>query len=232
MKKLLFLLLAFLSSTIFSNEKIPFFIPPKDWALTNPKAYTKYIKVAFTKNDKSICRPSINLSIQETDLSLDEYTQEAKKAHEIDNGVTYKILGNMFLKDGKATLSEVVKTIHSIDYKILQMILVKDKVAYILTAACKKEDVINYYPIFIDSFKSFELLDDLFSKVAIKSKKNLLINKYNGLVFSSRKSNDKQNKKNVVDFEKYIGKNFKNEGKYFSMLVIEKALKEIKDFKK
>ncbi len=237
MKKLFFLILTFSSLNLLSDEKIPFFTPPKEWVIANPKTYTKYIKVAFTKNEKTICRPTINLSVQETDMDLDEYTNEAKKAHEIDPNITYKILGTIDLlnENLKASLSEVTKTAYSIDYKILQMIFVKYQTAYILTAACKKQDIINYYPTFIESFKTFELIDDLFSKVNTNSKKfnkNILLEKYYDLLASSRGLNDKQNKKNLVSFEKYLDKNYQNEGKYFSMLVIEKALKEIKDLKK
>ncbi|NGX34472.1 MAG: hypothetical protein K1060chlam1_00825 [Candidatus Anoxychlamydiales bacterium] len=232
MRRLFFVIFTLISINLIAEEKTAFFIPPKDWVIINPKTYTPYMKAAFTKNEKAICRPTMNFSIQETDFTLDEYTNEAKRAHEIDPNITYTILGNIDFKESKATLSEVSKTANSIDYKILQLILVKEKNAYILTAACKKEDRIDYYPIFINSFKSFELTDDLFSKISSASKKNTLLQKYNSLITNLKKSNDKQITKNLVSFEKYLDKNYQNEGKYFSMLVIEKALKEIKDLKK
>ncbi len=231
MKRLFFSISILIFFDLSSQEKIPFFIPPKDWVLSNPKTYTKYIKVAFSKNQKAIYRPTINLSIQQTDLSLDEYSAEAKKIHEKEPNTTYKILDKIDLKSGQATLSEIFKNTHSIDYKILQMILIKDKVAYILTAACKKEEITTYYPIFLESFKSFELLDDLFSKIPIESKKDVLLKKYNTLVSSLKNANEKQCKKKLIAFEKYLNKNYQNEGKYYIMLVIEKALNEIKDLK-
>jgi len=232
MKKIFFLFLILFSIKAFAKEKTAFFIPPKDWIVVNPSTYTKYIKVMFAKNEKAICRPTIILSTQETDLSLDDYTNTAKKEHEIDPNITYKILGQLDLLTGKASLSEVSKTVNGIDYKILQLISIKDKTAYVLTAASKKEEVVDNYKIFTDSFKTFELLDDLFSKVSIKSKKNLLAKKYKEFILNSKNLTDKQNKKNLVSFEKYLDKNYQNEGKYFTMLVIEKALKEIKDLKK
>ena len=232
MKKIFFLILILFSIKIFAEEKTAFFIPPKNWVILNPKIYTKYIKVIFAKNEKTICRPTIILSMQETDLSLDDYTNKAKKEHEIDPNITYKILGPLDLLNGKAILSEVCKTVNTIDYKILQLILIKDCIAYVLTAASKKEDIVDNYKIFTDSFKTFELLDDLFSKVSIKTKKNLLESKYKSLIASSKKLDEKQNTKNLVSFEKYLDKNYQNEGKYFTMLVVEKAFKEIKDFKK
>ncbi|NGX29294.1 MAG: hypothetical protein K940chlam4_00125, partial [Candidatus Anoxychlamydiales bacterium] len=36
MKKIFFLILIFLSIKIFAEEKTAFFIPPKDWVITNP----------------------------------------------------------------------------------------------------------------------------------------------------------------------------------------------------
>lgn len=230
MKKLLFFVFTLtLAITTFANEKKPFFLPPKNWKLTNPKTYTKYIKVAFTKNEKKICRPSINLSSQKTNLSLDEYTNEAKKTHEMDPNTTYTIIGKIDLKGGKAKLTEITKNVHSTDFKIMQMIFIKDKKAYIMTASSKKEDLLNNSPTFISCFKSFELIDNLFSKVLDKEKKNILIQKYNSLIACSKNSNFKQSKKNLVSFEKYLDKNYPNEGKYFTMLLIKKALKEIKD---
>jgi len=229
MKRLLLLLIIFLSIKLSGEEKKPFFIPPKDWALLDPSSYSQYIKAIFVKKDKSIFRPNINLSIQETDLSLDEYTNEAKRAHEKDPSITYTILGKIDFKEDKASLSEVSVTLNSIDFKILQFILVKNKNAYIITGACKKGEITEYYPIIINSFKSFELIEDLFSKVSSESKKNALVKKYSSLIAILKKSNDKQIKKNLVSFEKYLDKNYQNEGKYFSMLLLEKALKEIKD---
>ena len=225
-------LIFFLSSTLFlqANEKIPFFIPPSKWVISNPKTYSKHIQVAFTKKEKSPLRPSLNLAMQKTDLSLDEYIEQAKKIHEKDPNTKYTIIGTIDIKDGKANLSEIDKKIHSQNYKMLQMIFIKDKTAYVMTAASKKNDFLENSQNFIKTFKSFELIDDLFSLITDSEKTKDLRQKYRDTTHGKTNSSEKQIKKNLLTFEKYLDKNFRNLGQYFIILLTQKAYKKIKEF--
>ena len=217
---------------IFSSliaETHPFFIAPKSWKVANPKTYTKYIQIAFSKNETSICRPSLNLSMQETDLTLDEYTKEAQNIHQKDPNTTYTILGNINIFQGKTNLSQIDQKIHSTNYQLLQMIFIKDNIAYIMTASSKKDDMLKNHQTFLDTFSSFKITHDLFSLVSDKSKQNILKQKYGHLITSSKNLSDKQIKKNLSSFEKYLDNNFQNLGKYFQVLLLKKAYKEIKE---
>ncbi|NGX64095.1 MAG: hypothetical protein KR126chlam6_01520 [Candidatus Anoxychlamydiales bacterium] len=225
-------LIFFLFSTLFlqANEKIPFFIPPDKWTVSNPKTYSKHIKVAFTKKEKSPMRASLNLAMQKTDLSLDAYILQAKKLHEKDTNTKYTIIGTIDIKDGKANLSEIDKKIHSQNYKMLQMIFVKDKTAYVMTAASKKNNFLENSQNFIKAFKSFELIDDPFSLITDSEKAKNLKQKYRDTTEGREKLNEKQIKKNLLTFEKYLDKNFQNLGQYFIILLTQKAYKKIKEF--
>ena len=227
MKKIFsFIVLCFVSSLLADTE--PFFICPKNYEIANPKTYNKYIKIAFSKNEKSICRPTLNLSIQKTVLTLDEYTKEAQNIHQKTGNTTYTILGKIDLDQGKASLSQIDQNIHSTNFQMLQMIFIKDKKAYIITASSKKDQMLHNYQTFLDTFSSFKIVDDLFLLVSDKSKQNYLKQKYSSFITSSKKLSDKQIKKNLISFEKYLENNFQNLGKYFQVLLLQKALKEIK----
>ncbi|NGX35928.1 MAG: hypothetical protein K1000chlam1_00764 [Candidatus Anoxychlamydiales bacterium] len=228
MKKIFSLFFIFVFQLLIA-ETHPFFIAPKNWQVTNPKTYTKYIQIAFTKNETAICRPSLNLSIQETDLTLDEYTKEAQKIHQKDPNTTYTILGNIDLSQGKAKLSQIDQKIYSTNYQLLQMIFIKDNVAYIMTASSKKDDMLKNHQTFLDTFSSFKITHDLFSLVSDKSKQEMLKQKYNSFLTSSKNLSDKQLKKKLSSFEKYLDNNFQNLGKYFQVLLFKKAYKEIKE---
>lgn len=229
MKKILSFFLIFIFQSLIAYKAEPFFICPKNWRAANPKTYTKYIKIAFTKNEKSICRPTLNLSMQKTNLTLDEYTKEAQKIHQKGPGTTYTILGKIDLPQGKAKLCQIDQNIHSTNFQMLQMIFIKNSKAYIMTASSKKGDMAKNFQTFLDTFSSFKIVDDLFSLVSDKNKQDLLTKKYNSLVASSKNLTDKQTKKNLSSFEKYLDNNFQNLGKYFQVLLLKKAYKEIKE---
>ncbi len=224
MKKLFFIIcIIFLFQKIYAlNVKTVFFIPPNKWELVNPKLYPPFIEVSFVKKEISTCRPTLNLAIQKTSLTLDEYTNEAKKIHIKERTATYRILDKIHLSQGPAYICQINKTTNSTDFEILQMIFVKDDYAYVLTAACRKEEMLKNYQTFMNVFTSFKIIDDLFSLVSDTQKKDELIIQFNKISHSLKTSNEKENKKNIASFEKYLDKKFANLGKYFQILLIKK----------
>jgi len=228
MKKLFFcILIFFLFQKVFAlnSEKIAFFIPPDKWEIANPKLYPPYIEISFIKKSISTCRPTLNLAIQKTVLNLDEYTNEAKKTHTNEPQTICRILDKIKLPQGLVNICQINKTTNSVNFELLQMIFVKNNYAYVLTGACKKDEILKNYKIFMKVFRSFQLIDDLFSLVTHKQQKEELIQKFNKLSISLKTSNKKQIKKNIAYFEKFLDKKFTNLGKYFYILLIKKAYK-------
>lgn len=226
MKKIILIFILFLLTQkiyAINDVKIPFFIPPEKWEIVNPKHYPPYVIISFIKKDLSTCRPTINLAVQKTSLTLDEYTNQAKKIHIKEPDTSFKILDRVDLSDAKAIICEIRKKIDSIDFNILQMICVKNDNAYVLTGACKKEEILNNYQMFTDVFNSFKIIDNLFSLVPEKDKQEELINIVKQTSDSLKHPNKKENKKKLSSFEKYLEKKFANLGKYFQVLLIQRV---------
>lgn len=212
-----------------NNETAPFFIAPQKWQVVNPKHYPPYVKISFVKKEISVCRPTLNLAMQKTSLTLDEYAREAQKIHVKGRDATYKILQKIPLSQGPAVICKIDKKTNDADFEMLQMLFVKEDFAYVITGGCKKSEMLNYYRTFMDVFLSFQPMDDLFSLVSDKEKKEQLTLKFNDLRASLKDLNEKQSKKKLALFEKYLDKKFANLGKYFQILLIKKV-RETKDF--
>ena len=74
------------------------------------------------------------------------------------------------------------------------MIFIKENTAYIMTASCKKDDMLKNYQTFLDSFLSFQIIDDLFSLVLNKKDQTLLKQKYDNLINPKKDGNKNRNK--------------------------------------
>lgn len=224
--KIFIIFLFILAQKIYgaNNETTPFFISPKNWEVVNPKHYPPYISISFVKKEISTCRPTLNLAVQKTSLTLDEYVKAAKNIHLKDRNTSYKILQKIRLIQGTGVICKINKTANAIDFEMLQMLFVKDDFAYVITGACKKNEMINYYPTFMKVFSSFQTVDNLFSLICDKKEKADLIQKFNTISISLKGSKETQRKKNLSLFEKYLDKKFTNLGKYFQILLIKQCL--------
>ncbi|MES2122869.1 MAG: hypothetical protein V4492_08865, partial [Chlamydiota bacterium] len=151
-----------------------FFVPPKGWDLVDPSTYSRHVKIAFLKSGAKHFSPSINLAIEETDASLADYLKAVKGIHERDRKNQWRALGKVRTVAGLAQLTEIDSTSDQGAFRMLQLILVKDKHAYILTASALKEDFSDLYKEFQSAFRSLTLTNDLFSAIPqLERKENL-----------------------------------------------------------
>lgn len=227
MKKLFFIILICIIQKLFSSP-VPYFYVPHDWEMVDPKHYSDLIKISFVKNQKTFIRPSINLAIQKTSLTLNEYVNIAKQNHMADSQTNFIILDKTQLKQGEAIICKIDKTSESLDLDMLQMIFIKDEYAYVLTGATKKNDMVSYYKMFMKSFLSFELVDDVFLLISNQREKKDLLLKIDDIKSSSNILKKREKQKKLKSFEKYLDKKFQNLGKYFQILVFQNVIKNKK----
>jgi hypothetical protein len=228
MKKVFFLILIIFFQNLFA-DKIAYFYCPSNWQIVNPKMYNDLIKISFVKKQKSFFRPSINLALEKTDLTLDEYTQAAKQNYMLDEKTTFTLLDEVTLKQGKANICKIDKNSSSIDFDLLQMIFIKDNIAYVMTAASKKNEMVEFYKTYMQSFLSFELIDDIYSLIEDKKKKEELVIYVNNFISQSKLLKEKQKQKKLQSFENYLDKKFENLGKYFTVLLLQTVYKNLKE---
>ena len=110
--------------TLLIAHPIPIFHPPSDWECALPENHSSFVQVGFVGKGSSAFRPSINLAIEDIDISAQQYLKAVKEIHTADPGTTWRDLGKISTSDGEGRLSAITTSASIRDVKILQMILV------------------------------------------------------------------------------------------------------------
>jgi len=130
-----------------------FFLPPKNWEIADPRSLSPRVKIAFIKNTgKGLC-PSINLAVEQTQVSLSDYLKAVKAIHEQDRNNRWRALGKVRTAAGLAQLTEIDSSSEWGSVRLLQLILLKSGTAYVLTAAALKEEFSDFYKEFQSAFR-------------------------------------------------------------------------------
>ncbi|MGC1878774.1 MAG: hypothetical protein WA347_01490 [Rhabdochlamydiaceae bacterium] len=211
-----------------------FFTPPEAWEVTDPRSLSPKVKIAFLKNNNKGFCPSINLAIEETDVSLNDYLKAVKAIHEQDRNNQWRALGKVRTAAGMAQLTEIDSTTEWGAVRILQLIFIKEGRAYVITAAALKEEISNYYKDFQSAFRSFTISNDLLSNIPQLQRRETLKEKQADLFATSEKyfhSSDKQNpfddptfqQKHWLPFQKTVIDNFGDMGAFWQILILRNA---------
>lgn len=148
------------------HAKVALFTPPSGWEIAQLKNPSPYVKIGFLGKGSNEFRPSINLSMEdEVDLSLKEYVKTVKELQMEENSSQVRDLGPFPMKCGQGRLLEITNSSPWGDIKVLQVLFVEEKKAYILTSAVLKEDFLQFQKQILESFRSLTLTDDLFSQI-------------------------------------------------------------------
>jgi hypothetical protein len=169
-----FSLFLLVTSLCFSSETVCYFKPPPEWSLADPSLLSKRVKIAFLGKGKKGFYPSINLTIEEVDVSLAEYVKAVKAIHERDPAKQWRNLGHFKTAAGEAVLTAIDTKNGWGPIRLLQLLFVKEKTAYILTACALKEDFPQFYQAFQPAFRSLTLTSDLIEEVNPPSRRDEL----------------------------------------------------------
>ncbi len=134
--------------------------------MAQPKNPSPYIQIALLGKGSTEFRPSINLAIEEVDVSLKEYVKAAKELYNQDSTTTLRDLGAFDMKGGKGRLLELTNPSGWGEIKILQAILVKHEKAYILTAAVLKSEFATFQKNLLACLKSLDVAEDLWTPIS------------------------------------------------------------------
>lgn len=165
------LLLSFVSIVNHFIAVIPIFDPPNGWECALPAKIAPCIQVGFIGKGSTLLKPSINLAIEEVDVNLNQYLKAVKEIHLGEPGTNWRDLGKFTTRTGAGRLTEITTSSPLGEIRMLQMIVVKNNTAYILTGAAIKEDFLRFQETFIKSFQSLRLEKDLFSPLSETKKK-------------------------------------------------------------
>jgi hypothetical protein len=219
-----------------------FFRPPEGWEIADPRTLTPSVKIAFLKNIGNGFCPSINLAIEETTVSLNEYLKAVKAIHEQDRNTQWRALGKVSTSAGLAQLTEINSPSDWGAIRILQLIFLKEGHAYVLTAAALKEDISNYYKEFQAAFRSFTLTTDLLSDIpqlerreTLKQKQQLLIQSAEEIFQASSESKNLLEdptfqEKHWAPFQQAVLDSFGDMGAFWQVLVLRHAQEKLLAF--
>lgn len=173
------------------------FLPPSEWEIAQLKTPSPYIQVGFLGKGTTTFRPSISLAIEEVDVSLKEYVKAVKEIHQGDPLAQWRDLGKFVTQAGVGRLTEISTSSAWGEIKTLQAIVVKEKTAYILTAAVLKKEFSLFQEQILGSFRSMVLIPDIWSPITDSAKKEGL----RALFASLGQSQDKEAEKKRLQEE-------------------------------
>lgn len=191
------------------------FTPPKGWNFADPSKLSAFIKVGFVGKGNSSFKPSLNMAEEDINIDEQEYLKAVKELHAADKTVKWQLLGKIQTKGGEANLAEIDSKTTSGEVKMLQLILVKEKKAYILTGAALKEEFASCYKDFLATFKSVQTGNNLSSFIAGNLKQQKLETKL-------------KEKQTWEQLQKFIESEFKEMSPYWQLLVIKEFVSQNK----
>jgi len=163
----------FLTETTKSESFHCFFIPPKGWDLADQSKLSPRVKICFIGKSSNNLLPSVNLATEEVDVSLKTYIDIVKSDCERDPNCVWRDLGkyNTPLGEGRLTEREM-KTKWGVSRQV-QLIVIKDHRAYILTAGALKEEFSRHYQVFEAVLRSLTMTENLTASVSLEKKQLL-----------------------------------------------------------
>ncbi len=219
--KTLILLLAM--GHLWGAEKICYFTPPKNWSDANPKLLSSSVKMGYFGKGNENFHPSINLAVEQVDdVTLKEYLKIVKEIHQSNRSTVWRDLGAFHTKAGKAHLTEISMKHQVGEIKMLQIILITEGFAYILTGSSLKEDLPSFRKDFISAFRSTSLTDDLYAPLQQEQQNTLkaLIESTKASYIDTQLTSD-QKKKKLLNFHSHVVEKYQDMGQYWQYLVIK-----------
>jgi hypothetical protein len=216
-------------------EEYAYFTPPQDWKVIEHSPFELSVKVSFVGKPKKNCSPLINLATEEVSISLKEYLAIVQANCQADPNREWRDLGVFSTLAGEGGLVEIVRRTEGGDLRQLQLILIKEGTAYVVTTSCAKEEFPELCGDFYACLKSFNITSDLIEGVKQKDAKDKLRNlcfqilkafpQESQIEKSQLFSEKKFQKETWLPFEKTILTEYSEMGNYWKILL----LKDIRD---
>ena len=153
-------MLSFLLATIC------LFSPPSGWEMAPLKTPSPYVLIRFVGQGATPFRPSMNLAIEEVDITLKEYVKAVQQIHQADPKMRWRDLGPLAMQAGEGRLIELSSSSPYGEMKILQAFFIQENKAYILSTAVLKEEFAQFQWDILKAFRSVHLVPDLGCSIA------------------------------------------------------------------
>ena len=195
-----------------------YFIPPPEWSLADPTKLSPRVKVAFLGKSSKGLLPSVNLATEKVDVSLKAYIDAVKKIHEADPNTRWRDLGSFKTSLGEGRLTEIETQIAWGIARRMQLIVIKDSTAYIMTVGALKDEFPKHYKTFEAVLSSLRLTDDLTSAITSPQKKAQLAQLIQQL---------RDDKNSWELFQQKIISDFSDMGAYWQALLLQDVQRQL-----
>jgi len=135
------------------------FNPPKGWYLADPNALPPHVRVMVVGKGSYEFPPSINLSTEEFEGTIKEYLRIVKEINH-SQGSEWKDLGTIRTAAGKGSLSQADAITEWGPIRMMHVILPRNGMIYILTAAALRDEFPRFYKTFFESLRSLRINQD------------------------------------------------------------------------
>lgn len=190
----LFFLMIFVAANLVANETLPLdeekalqqlnadqaqepgavlFTPPEGWHFADPKKLPRSVKVMVVGKSSSEYPPSLNLATENFNGTLKQYLKIVKDIND-RSGAEWKDLGTIRTQAGEASFSQVDAKTKWGTERLMHVILIRDGIAYILTAGALKDEFPRYYKEFFTSMRSLRFNKNAYDMIPEAKRRDLL----------------------------------------------------------
>lgn len=198
---------------------ICFFVPPEGWEFAQHPPLSSHIQIGFLGKSESPFRPSLNLAIEEVDVSLKEYLKAVREIHESEMHIQWRDLGAFSFQAGPGRLTEMTSSSPAGEIKMLQGILVQGGCAYILTGAALTQDFPSLRATLLTALRSLTLVPDLLSAIGNQKERASLQERFHR--FKELPPSDRE--KEWEHLQQIVLKDFPALGSYWHLLVLKEG---------
>lgn len=131
------------------------FTPPPGWFQAETKDLSPNVKAMVFGKGSFEYPPSMYLSMEEFNGSLKDYLEIVKEMNR-SQGSEWKDLGSIKTLAGEAGLSQTDTITEWGSVRMMHVILSRDGMIYILTAAALSKEFSKFYKTFFDSLRSLQ----------------------------------------------------------------------------
>jgi hypothetical protein len=133
-----------------------YFTPPKGWEIIDTKVVAPQVEFMARGKTVNMFASTMNLTLEPTDLAIDVYMQEVEKIYQ-EPSKTVTLLGTLQTKSGPMRILQIDEKLPWAELRILQGIMIKDNMAYVVTATTEDDQFPSLITPFLESMKSFTI---------------------------------------------------------------------------
>lgn len=225
-----------------------YFLPPKGWEYIDPKVLPPLVKVMIRGKGVGELPPSINLAVEKTDSTIEEYLNAIKTMNQLDRCTRWSRLGTMPSQAGELYLTQLDTQSKWGEVRMIQAITIQDGVVYVLTATALRTEFSKYCSDFFKAIQSFainknasEMIVDPQKQQLLKTGLKQLQESWKAIYLKTSPSNEPPSPRNIpqsifesnefktkwVAFEQMVDKNFAEMGDSWKAYLYKQVKEEL-----